>query len=26
MMFVCRFQTSRWSKPERKTAMWLVNL
>jgi hypothetical protein len=26
MMFVCRFQASRWSKPERKAAMWLVNL
>ena len=26
MMFVCRFQASRWSKPERKATMWLENL
>jgi hypothetical protein len=26
MMFECRFQASRCSKPERKVAMWQVNL
>ena len=26
MMFLCRFQASRWSKPQRKASMWLMNL